>query len=91
MSDPSKAAATISEKELLNDFLMTQKQMTSSYNTYAGECVNTQLKNTFLNILDEEHKIQTDIFSDMQAKGWYQVETADQTKITQTRQKLAQG
>ncbi len=91
MSDPSKAAATISEKELLNDFLMTQKQMTSSYNTYAGECVNTQLKNTFLNILDEEHKIQTDIFSDMQAKGWYQVETADQTKITQTKQKLAQG
>ena len=28
MSDPSKCAATISEKELLNDFIMTQKQMT---------------------------------------------------------------
>jgi hypothetical protein len=30
-----------------------------------------------LNILDEEHKIQADIFSDMQAKGWYQTEPAD--------------
>jgi hypothetical protein len=35
MSDPSKCAATISEKELLGDFVMTQKQMTASYNTYA--------------------------------------------------------
>ncbi len=91
MSDPNKCAATIGEKELLNDFIMSQKQMTASYNTFAGECVNAQLKNTFLNILDEEHKIQADIFSDMQAKGWYQTEPADQQKIMQTRQKLAQG
>jgi spore coat protein CotF len=44
-----------------------------------------------LNIIDEEHKIQSDIFSSMQSKGWYQVEPAEQQKIWQAKQKLAQG
>ena len=90
MTDPNRCAATLGDKEILNDFLASQKQIASSYNTFAGECVNPQLRSTFLNILDEEHRIQADLFSDMTAKGWYQVETADKQKVAQTRQKLSQ-
>ena len=91
MTDPNKCAATLGDKEILNDFVAGQKQITASYNTFAGECVNPQLRSTFLNILDEEHRIQADLFDDMTAKGWYQVEQADRQKIDQTRQKLSQG
>ena len=91
MTDPNKCAATLGDKEILNDFLASQKQIASSYNTFAGECVNPQLRSTFLNILDEEHRIQADLFSDMTARGWYQVEPADRQKVAQTRQKLGQG
>lgn len=91
MADPNACAATLGEKDMLNDFLASQKQITASYNTYAGECVNPQLRTAFLNILDEEHRIQADIFDDMTAKGWYQVEQADQQKIWQTKQKLSQS
>ncbi len=91
MSNPNQCAQNLSEKDMLNDFLASQKQIAASYNTFAGECVNPQLRNTFLNILDEEHSIQAELFSDMTAKGWYQVEQADQQKIWQTRQQLSQG
>ena len=91
MTDPNRCAATLGDKEILNDFLASQKQIASSYNTFAGECVNPQLRSTFLNILDEEHRIQADLFDDMTVKGWYQVEQADRQKIDQTRQKLSRG
>ena len=90
MSDPAQCAQIMREKEMLNDLIASQKQITASYNTFAGECVNPNLRNAFLNILGEEHQIQADIFSDMQANGWYQPEQAEQQKIRQTHQKLGQ-
>ena len=89
MSNPTQAATIFTEQQIMQDCLMTEKQMTSSYNTYAGECVNEQLRSTMLDILDESHKIQADIFSTMQTHGWYQVEPAEQQKIQQARQKLS--
>lgn len=89
MSNPNQCAQLMTEKEVLQDCLITQKHMTDSYNTYAGECVNEQLRTAMLNILDDEHKIQADIFCGMQSNGWYQVEQADQQKIQQTKQQLS--
>ena len=88
MKDPNQAATLLTERQILQDSLMSQKQITGSYNTFAGECVSEQLRSTMLNILSEEHKIQADIFRDMQMHGWYQVEQADQNKIHQTMTKL---
>ncbi|MDR0819489.1 MAG: spore coat protein [Oscillospiraceae bacterium] len=79
------------DKEILNDALLGQKQITSTYNIWAGECVSEQLRNAFLNILDDEHRIQSGIFRDMQSRGWYQTEQAEQQKISQTKQQLCQA
>lgn len=87
--DPNRCAGIYDEKEVLGDCLNSQKQITASYNTYAGECVNTQLRSAFLNILNEEHRIQADIFTDMNQHGWYMPEQADQQKIRQTKDKLS--
>lgn len=83
-----QVTSMIGEKEILSDFLISQKQISSSYNTYAGECTNQQLRTAFLNILDEEHDIQANIFTDLQSKGWYKVEPADQNKVQQAKQKF---
>jgi spore coat protein CotF len=88
MSDPLQCAQLLSEKQILQDSLMSQKHLTDSYNTFAGECVSEQLRNAMLTILDEEHKIQADIFSCMQSHGWYNVEQAQQQKIMEARQKF---
>ena len=91
MTNTGRCTPTMDDQAILNDALASQKQISSSYNTFAGECVNPQLRSTFLNLLDEEHRIQADLFGDMTARGWYQVEPAEQQKIMQTRQKLSQG
>lgn len=83
------ANQVMGDKERLQDSIASQKLITSSYNTFASECVNMQLKNTFLSILDDEQKIQSELFQEMQGKGWYQTEPADGNKITQARQKYS--
>jgi spore coat protein CotF len=77
------------DKDILQDSLIMQKHMTSSYNTFAGECVDPQLRTAMLNILNDEHKIQAELFSTIQSHGWYQTEQAQQQKIQQTKQKFS--
>ena len=89
MANLNQAAQIMGEKELLQDSLISQKLVTSTYNIFAGECVSEQLRGAMLNILDDEHRIQADIFCALQAKGWYQTEPADQNKVQQTRQKYS--
>lgn len=89
MSNPNQCAQLLDEKNILQDSLISQKLITDSYNTYAGECVNQQLRTAMLNILDDEHKIQADIFNCLQSHGWYQVEPAQQQKIVQAKQKFS--
>ena len=89
MINLNQCAQLMGEKELLQDGLLVQKHITGSYNTFAGECVNEQLRGAFLNILDDEHRIQADIFCNLQSNGWYPVETAEQQKIQQARQKFS--
>ncbi len=91
MTNPNQCSNLYDEKEILGDCLCSQKQITAAYNTYAGECVNPQLRNTFLNILNEEHGIQACIFSGLNSKGWYVPEQAEQQKIQTTWNKLNQG
>ena len=88
MSNPGQCAQIMNEKEILQDCLSSQKQATSNYNTFAGECANEQLRNAILNILDDEHRIQADIFTDMSSNGWYPVQPADQQRLQQIRQQF---
>ena len=89
MTDPNKCTQCLSDKEILQDGLISQKHVTESYNTFAGECVNAQLRSTFLRILDEEHAIQADMFCTLQSNGWYQVENAPVQKVRQAKQKFS--
>ncbi len=88
MVNPNDCTRFLGEKEMLGDCLSSQKQIASGYNTYAGECVNEQLRSSFLNILDDEHRIQATLFCDMQSRGWYQTQPAEQQKINDARQKF---
>jgi spore coat protein CotF len=88
MINPGQQKQIMTEKDILTDCLSSQKFTAANYNSYAGECANEQLRNTFLNILDDEHRIQADIFNDMSSNGWYPVQPADQQKLQQARQQF---
>ncbi len=76
------------DKEMLEDVLTSQKQITGLYNTYANECATTAIRDEMMNILHDEHDIQADIFMEMQKRGWYPTPMAEEQKIQSTKQKF---
>lgn len=78
----------MNEQEFLTDLLMGEKKMSSNYDTYASECVNTQLRDQFLQALNQGHKTQTELFNQAKSKGWYQVEQAPASKVATAYQKF---
>lgn len=75
------------DKELCDDMLTAQKHITANYSIFANECEHDSLRNDMLSILKEEHTIQAQLFSDMQAHGWYQTCPAEQQKIDNAKNK----
>ena len=76
------------DQEIITDLMLTEKKMSANYDTYASECVNTQLRDTFVSMLTKSHETQTHLFKTAQQKGWYQVEQAQTRKVDQARQKF---
>ena len=86
--DKTPTTPTMSEREIMTDSLLGQKMMTAAYNTYAGECSSTQLRNAFLSILNDEHDIRAQIFDEMSSRGWKQPKQAEQTEILKAKQRF---
>ncbi len=74
---------------MITDLLLTEKKMSTNYNLFASECVNTRLRDAFVNILTQGHRTQSDLFKTAQQKGWYKVEQAPSDKISQAAQKFS--
>ena len=79
----------MNDQERMTDFICSEKKMTSNYDTYASECVNMSLRDDFHNILTKSHQTQSDLFRIAQTKGWYQVEQAPQSKVSQAYTKFS--
>ena len=77
-----------SDKDILTDALASQKFVTGNYNTFTSECVTPEVRGVFMSILKEEHDIQNEVFTEMQKRGWYQVEPAQEQKLQQAKTKF---
>ena len=75
------------DKEYLGDSLASQKMITANYNNFANECASPTIREGLLCILKEEHDIQAELFTEMQKRGWYQVQPADAQQLHNTIQK----
>ena len=83
-------ATVYTEKEILGDALSAQKATTALFNTAANECVHGDLRDTLLDILEEEHEIQQDVFCMMHQKGFYPTPEAEQKKVDQLKMQYQQ-
>ena len=79
----------MNDQERLTDFLCSEKKMSANYDTYASECVNLSLRDDFLSIFNRSHQTQSDLFKLAQSKGWYQVEQAPASKVSQAYTKFS--
>ena len=73
------------EKEALKDALEAQKQISGMFNSFTNECMHPELHKTMLDILNDEHSIQFDVFNDMHKRGYYPVAPAEQDKVNKMK------
>ena len=79
----------MNDQERLTVLLGSEKKMSANYDTYASECVNVPLRDAYLQIFNQGHKTQTELFQLAQTKGWYQVEQAPANKVSQLYTKFS--
>lgn len=77
------------DQEKMRDVLYSEKYLTSTYNTVVTECATPEVLSSMTSLLDETHKMQQQVFREMNSRGWYPVAPAEQQKIDETKQKFA--
>lgn len=87
MTDANVITQNLNDEQILTDMLSSQKQISGAYNTFGSECVHEELKCDFLNILRDEHNMQSGVFTQMQQRGWYPTPAAQQSKISEAKTK----
>lgn len=79
---------TMTDKEYMEDVLLTSKQLTNLYHSAVQESstenLHYQLKDNLNQSIDVEHQI----FSTISQKGWYPQEQADAQQINKARTKF---
>lgn len=90
MSPPKIKGPEMNDRDRITDLLSTQKYLSDGYNNAVNEAGTDQLFQTVLQLLNEIHQSQREIFKLMQKKGWYKIEfEQDHTKISQKAQQFA--
>ena len=85
---PIKKGLKLNDSDILNDILISYKHLVSCYATALNEASNKNIYKLFLNLFESSSKIQAELFELSFKKGWYQLETAEETKIEKTYNKF---
>lgn len=75
----------LTEKELMQDLLTTEKQIISSYSTGITESSCQNLRNTLVNNFRGTENIQFKIWDAMHQKGWYPTKDAEDAEVTKVK------
>ncbi|MBQ4100573.1 MAG: spore coat protein [Oscillospiraceae bacterium] len=71
----------MSDRDILIDAREHQRFMTNAYNACANECVNKNLHDELINILNQEHTLGADIISELEKRGWSNEQKASYQEI----------
>lgn len=81
----------LTEEQRLTDLLSSEKFLTGVYNTYCCEASTGAMRSTLCSLLQDEHRIQEEVFNEMNAKGWYKPEQAQDAKLNTVKQKFSKS
>ncbi|PTX55180.1 coat F domain-containing protein [Melghirimyces profundicolus] len=69
------------EREMAQDMLMMEKQLTQSYSHTESYCANRALREAMHRMHTETEELHTRLFNTMHQKGWVQTPVAGQQEI----------
>lgn len=77
------------DKDLMEEHLLVLKGACDLYMHGTLEATTKEVHDTFKCALNESLDMQNKIYNLMKEKGWYQTDTAEQTKIASAKQKFS--
>lgn len=80
----------MSEQELLNDALASEKQLLHAYSTYIAEASCPNLRAEMNKIITDTQQVQFELFNAMKQKGWYNLQKAELGEVQQAVSKYQQ-
>jgi len=80
----------MNDKEYMEDILLTSKTLTGVYHYATQESSTPNLHNQFQTNLIDSFKIQNNVYSKMEQKGWYPQQQAPAQQINQVKTKYRQ-
>lgn len=78
-----------SEKELLSDLLMSENQVTSSYNIGITQSTCPELRKYLNKCMTNVQTSQYSIFNAMKQRGWYEIKEVDTKDIENAKNKFS--
>ena len=78
----------MNDKSLMENILLLEKGVCDLLMHGSIESSTGNINQTFRSSLDEALSMQDTIYSKMSAKGWYQTEQVESSKISTVRQKF---
>ena len=85
--DMNASCKQMSDKEMMTDALTAEKFLCSAYNTYATEAGTPEVHQAMMSLLNDTHTMQTDVWKEMNSRGWYPTEKAEDQKLQQEKMK----
>lgn len=71
----------MSEEDILNDILLSEKSISNNYSVAINEMSNKYLYKEVMNIFEDTKSIAREIYNFMFSKGWYSVTQEDEKNI----------
>lgn len=81
----------MNDQAIMENLLLTTKGVCGLYMHGTVESSTQNVHHAFDTALSDSLCMQDDIYKQMTAKGWYQVEQADAQQLQQVKQKFAQA
>lgn len=76
------------DKCLMDDMLTCEKHAALNYSMFANECATESVRADVFALMNDQHKLQSEIFDFMSSRGWYTTEAAEMQKINKAKQKF---
>ncbi len=83
------AKQNMTDREYMDDILLTSKTMSNLYHYAVQESPTEQLHSEFKTILNQSLDMQHNIYNLMEQKGWYTTQDAPVQQINQVKTKFA--
>lgn len=80
----------MNDRDLLNDMLETEKNMSVNFTYALNEASNEELFQEIYNMFQNIKECQRDLYELAFRKGWYTLEKAEDTKITEEINNLSE-